>query len=202
MANVIKTLKTNDFISIAGIRKASNLHYNTICEYLELIQFIQKKMPLLILEKSNSLPGIRIQRQPDLIFEPIDEVILFLFDEHAFRKTMAIEKQSWIDDEILIKAKDLGLIVIAENKLSLTPEGILVGVKIAEHREKLLIYPIGQQYSIYSENYSESSILSSLGTWVCSNFRNKQISEDRNREFIRPFKNFGRHEKFHQMEGI
>ncbi len=157
LADTFKQLKTGDLASIKETRDRTGLHYETIQNYTEIIEYIQTSMPKISYEKEH---GIRILVQPDLKISRMDELILYLFDSGAFREAMSVEAPIWTSIDIIHEATEKGALVNQSDKYFLTSQGILYGVDLADKREAVLIDPISKYVQEPEERLVEKPFLS------------------------------------------
>jgi hypothetical protein len=156
LADALKKSKEGDSLSIKQIRERTGLHYETIQSYAEIIKYIQTSMPKINYDKEN---GIKILVEPDLQISRQDELILFLFDNKAFREAMSIEKPNWASEDIIQEASEKGLLATKEDRYYLSSQGILEGVDLADKREDALIEPIGKFVQEPEEKLVEKAFL-------------------------------------------
>ena len=163
VANVLKTARKGDFKTLSEIQRESGVHYVTVQSYMNLINFIQTRMPKIVLQENEKGQGIEVIEPSPLEMAPKDEIILFMFDERAFRKQTAVEIPKWSSPETVEEATKDGTVDMDGTKAYLTSDGIVKAALLADKREDALIRPIGEQFTWAMEDEQELSAPSVTG---------------------------------------
>lgn len=165
-ADFLKTTKEGETYSLNQIKDLTGLHYRTVQNYAFLIHHVQTKLPSITLEESGKAARIRITKNPSLSeFSLEDELVLYLFDKGAIRKSVGVKKPVWLPDvQPLIKERLIEKSELDET-VSLTPKGMLRGAELADVREDLLIQPVGDAITESRKPLRKGEAREMIGDW-------------------------------------
>jgi hypothetical protein len=157
LAYAVKAAPEGKAFSIRELNEMTGLHYETIKRYIELIEFIQKKMPGV--EKDETSDGLRVMitRIPATKMSSEEQIVLDLFDKGSFRASSASQLSPEFAEEDIMEALDEALIVSLGDLYYLSAEGILRGAQLADARETERIESIGRQFGEYQEVQCEET---------------------------------------------
>jgi len=149
IAYTIKEGKKGDAYAIAELSKKTQIHYVTMNDYLNLIEFVQRNIPSIEKVDQKGKARIIIKEELKIGISETERMILNMFDRGAFSESAAIPAKPFGNEDVL-SALEHGMIREAGTKIFLTTDGIVKAAGYAEKRVERAT-DIKRNYSKYDE---------------------------------------------------
>jgi len=143
LAYSLKEGKPGDEYRITDLVKMTSMNHVTITYYIDLIEHIQRNLPMIeyVEKKRNSY--VRILKGVEMTLTEEEQLLLFLFDKGAFSRSTAVP-YSESSRDVVKKLMDSLLLAETSEKAFLLTEGIVKAAMLADERADLVLLPLQQ----------------------------------------------------------
>ena len=138
IAYSLKEGKKGEEYTVAELSRKTEMHYMTVNNYLNMIEYVQKNIPLIDKVDLKGQTKIIIMEELKTGLSESERMLLFMFDKRAYTKESALLSKSFRDEDRFLLISG-GLVVEKKSKLFLTTEGIIEAAKYADKRAEKVV---------------------------------------------------------------
>jgi len=151
IAYALKEGKKGERYTVAELSKKMEMHYVTVRDYLNVIEYVQKNIPAIDKANQKGQARIVIAEELKINLTAEERMLLFMFDKGAFTKDTAISLSAFKDTSVS-SAMEKGLVAEQNEKGYLTTEGIIESANYAEKRAETVTGTANFHGVIHSAN--------------------------------------------------